>query len=213
MIETMLTISLILFATTIAIAVIRIVLGPSMPDRVIALDMIGVNLIAMIAVVSIILKTKAFLEVILILGILSFIGTIAFSKFIERGLSLSVNEIGEFAGALLILTGGIASVISVFGLIRLPDVYTRSHAATKSSTLAVLLTLSGTFLYFWFSENFISVRVLLGIVFVFLTAPVAGHLIIRAAYRSKVKLADISVEDELYEVLHKEKVEEDGTNR
>ncbi|WP_342514235.1 Na+/H+ antiporter subunit G [Sporosarcina sp. FSL K6-1522] len=126
---------------------------------------------------------------------------------------MSVNEIGEFAGALLILTGGIASVISVFGLIRLPDVYTRSHAATKSSTLAVLLTLSGTFLYFWFSENFISVRVLLGIVFVFLTAPVAGHLIIRAAYRSKVKLADISVEDELYEVLHKEKVEEDGTNR
>lgn len=85
MIETMLTISLVLFSTTIAIAVIRIILGPSMPDRVIALDMIGVNLIAIIAVVSIMLKTKAFLEVILILGILSFIGTIAFSKFIERG--------------------------------------------------------------------------------------------------------------------------------
>jgi len=85
MIETMLTISLVLFSTTIAIAVIRIILGPSMPDRVIALDMIGVNLIAMIAVVSIMLKTKAFLEVILILGILSFVGTIAFSKFIERG--------------------------------------------------------------------------------------------------------------------------------
>lgn len=85
MIETMLTISLVLFATTIAIAVIRIILGPSKPDRVIALDMIGVNLIAMIAVISIILKTKAFLEVILILGILSFIGTIAFSKFTERG--------------------------------------------------------------------------------------------------------------------------------
>ncbi len=125
------------------------------------------------------------------------------------GLSLSGNEIGEFIGAVLILTGGIASVISVFGLIRLPDVYTRSHAATKSSTLAVLLTLSGTFLYFWFSEQFISVRVLLGIVFVFLTAPVAGHLIIRAAYRSNVKLADISVEDALYEVLHKDKVEKD----
>ena len=126
---------------------------------------------------------------------------------------MSVNEIGEFIGALLILTGGIASVISVFGLIRLPDVYTRSHAATKSSTLAVLLTFSGTFLYFWFSEQFISVRVLLGIVFVFLTAPVAGHLIVRAAYRSKVKLADISVADELYEVLHKEKIEKDGSGQ
>jgi multicomponent Na+:H+ antiporter subunit G len=115
---------------------------------------------------------------------------------------LSVNEIGEFIGALLILTGGIASVISAFGLIRLPDVYTRSHAATKSSTLAVLLTLLGTFLYFLFTEQIFSVRLLLGIVFVFLTAPVAGHLIVRAAYRSRVKLADISTEDELYEVLY-----------
>jgi multicomponent Na+:H+ antiporter subunit F len=84
MIESMITISLVLFSITICIAVLRIILGPSMPDRVIALDMIGVNLIAMIAVVSIMLKTAAFFEVILILGILSFIGTIAFSKSIER---------------------------------------------------------------------------------------------------------------------------------
>lgn len=86
MVETLLTISLVLFATTIAIAVVRIILGPSMPDRVIALDIIGVNLIATIGIVSILLKTKAFLEAILILGILSFIGTIAFSKSIERGI-------------------------------------------------------------------------------------------------------------------------------
>lgn len=117
---------------------------------------------------------------------------------------MSVGEIGEFTGALLILTGAVASMLSVFGLIRLPDVYTRSHAATKSSTLAVLLTLSGAFVYFLSSENFISVRLLLGIGFVFLTAPVAGHVIIRAAYRSKVELADISTEDELYEMIHGE---------
>jgi multicomponent Na+:H+ antiporter subunit F len=85
MIKIMLTTALVLFSLTIAVAVFRIVRGPSMPDRVLALDVIGVNLIASIAVISIILKTKAFLEVILILGILSFIGTIAFSKFIERG--------------------------------------------------------------------------------------------------------------------------------
>ena len=85
MIQAMLTTSLVLFSITIAIAIIRIILGPSMPDRVIGLDMIGVNLIAMIAVISVVMNTKAFLEVILILGILSFIGTIAFSKFIERG--------------------------------------------------------------------------------------------------------------------------------
>lgn len=126
---------------------------------------------------------------------------------------MNVEEIGKFLGAFLILTGGIASVISVFGLIRLPDVYTRSHAATKSSTLAVLLSLSGAFLYFLANEHFISVRLLLGIVFVFLTAPVAGHLIVRAAYRSKVKLADISTEDELYDVLHKEKDEKEKNEK
>ncbi|MDV6378485.1 Na(+)/H(+) antiporter subunit F1 [Sporosarcina sp. GW1-11] len=85
MIAGMLMISVILFALTILVAVIRIILGPSLPDRVVALDVIGVNLIATIAVVSVMMNTKAFLEAILILGILSFIGTIAFSKFIERG--------------------------------------------------------------------------------------------------------------------------------
>ncbi|MBD7983897.1 Na(+)/H(+) antiporter subunit F1 [Sporosarcina sp. Sa2YVA2] len=85
MIQAMLEIALILFSITIGIAVLRIILGPSMPDRVIALDMIGVNLIAVIAVFSVLMETKAYLEVILILGILSFIGTIAFSKSIERG--------------------------------------------------------------------------------------------------------------------------------
>lgn len=121
---------------------------------------------------------------------------------------MNVSVIGEYIGALFILTGGIMSVISVFGLIRLPDVYTRSHAATKSSTLAVLLTLLGAFIYFWAAEQFISVRLLLGIFFVFLTAPVAGHLLVRAAYRSKVELADISGTDDLHEVLHGNKKED-----
>ncbi|HLR66886.1 Na+/H+ antiporter subunit G [Virgibacillus alimentarius] len=121
---------------------------------------------------------------------------------------MSGNVSDEFIGALLILIGSIISVISAIGIIRFPDVYSRSHAGTKSATLAVLLTLTGCFLYFWFTESFISVRLLLGIVFVFLTAPVSGHLIIRAAYRAKVKMAEVTVEDELKEVLH----EEDYTN-
>lgn len=85
MIHTMLTISLILFGVAIVITFIRIVLGPSFSDRVIAMDVIGVNLLSAIAIMSILFKTKAFLEVILVLGILAFISTIAFSKFIERG--------------------------------------------------------------------------------------------------------------------------------
>lgn len=85
MIETILTISLILFGISIAITFVRIILGPSFPDRVIAMDVIGVNIISSIAIISIFFHTKAYLDVILILGILAFISTIAFSKFIERG--------------------------------------------------------------------------------------------------------------------------------
>lgn len=114
---------------------------------------------------------------------------------------MNVNGIIEFMGALLILISGIIAVISAIGIIRFPDVYSRSHAATKSSTLAVLLTLTGAFLYFWAAESLLSVRLLLGILFVFTTAPVAGHLIIRAAYRSNVKMSDTTTEDELGEAL------------
>jgi len=85
MIEKVLLLSLALFMVAIALLLYRVVVGPSMPDRAFALDTIGVNLISSIAIVSIILNTKAFLEAILIIGILAFIGTIAFSKFIERG--------------------------------------------------------------------------------------------------------------------------------
>ncbi|MFC4353913.1 Na+/H+ antiporter subunit G [Chryseomicrobium palamuruense] len=107
----------------------------------------------------------------------------------------------ETLSVILIFLGSIMAVISAFGILRLPDVYTRSHAATKSSTLAVLLSLIGAFIFFWATEAFISIRLLLGIVFVFLTAPVAGHIIIRAAYRSNVKLSDSSTEDALGDFL------------
>ena len=120
-----------------------------------------------------------------------------------------IAEIVEWIAVLLILLGSIVSVISAFGLIRLPDVYTRSHAATKSSTLSVLVCLLGAFIYFWSNDGFVSIRLILGIIFVFLTAPVAGHLVCRAAYRSRVPLAEGSGEDALKPVLFpEEKVEQ-----
>ncbi|MFD1706551.1 Na+/H+ antiporter subunit G [Siminovitchia sediminis] len=115
---------------------------------------------------------------------------------------MNAGGIDEIIGATLILAGGVISVISALGIIRFPDVYTRSHAATKSTTLGVLLSLVGAFLYIWMTENYISVRLILGIVFVFITAPVSGHLMIRAAYRSKVKMTEDTVGDELQAVLN-----------
>ncbi|MEJ8778882.1 Na(+)/H(+) antiporter subunit F1 [Pseudogracilibacillus sp. ICA-222130] len=85
MIEWMLMTSFVLFGVAIFITFIRIIIGPTFPDRVIAMDVVGGNLISSIAIVSIIFNTKAFYDVILVLGILAFVSTISFSKFLERG--------------------------------------------------------------------------------------------------------------------------------
>jgi multicomponent Na+:H+ antiporter subunit F len=85
MVEFLVVAGLALYGIAIAIAVIRMIIGPTLPDRVIALDIIGVKLISCIAIVSVMLSTTAFLDVILILGILAFISTIAFARYLERG--------------------------------------------------------------------------------------------------------------------------------
>ena len=77
--------SLFFLTLSILVAIYRVIKGPSTADRVQALDYIGINLIASIAIVSVLLHTHAFLDIILLLGILSFVGTIAFARYIERG--------------------------------------------------------------------------------------------------------------------------------
>jgi multicomponent Na+:H+ antiporter subunit G len=120
-------------------------------------------------------------------------------------------QIAKFFAGLFILTGAFLSLVTAFGLIRLPDVYTRNHAASKSATMGVMLVLQGTFLYFYFVENHFNSRLLLGIAFIFLTSPVAGHLISRAAYNSGVKLSDKTVQDDLAKV--KKKMESPGKSK
>lgn len=104
---------------------------------------------------------------------------------------------GELFSSMLVVLGAVFCALSAFGLLRLPDVYLRSHAATKSATLGVLCVLSGAFLYFLFSDGTVSFKLLLAIVFVFITSPVAGHLNGRSAYRSGVPLWGGSVQDDL----------------
>lgn len=117
---------------------------------------------------------------------------------------MSVSAIFEYIAVGVIFLGSIMSLISAVGIIRFHDVYSRAHAATKTTTVAVLISLVGVFIYVWLTKGYASIRLILGIVFVFLTAPVSGHLVLRAAYRSGVKLADKTVADELKPILFSE---------
>jgi multicomponent Na+:H+ antiporter subunit F len=85
MIEITIQLALLICSISMLGLIYRVIKGPSVADRVIALDAIGVNLIAITALISIILKSHAFLEIILLIGILAFIGTVAFAKYLEKG--------------------------------------------------------------------------------------------------------------------------------
>lgn len=110
---------------------------------------------------------------------------------------LSLNASVEIITAIFIFLGALITGISSMGMIRLPDVYTRAHAAAKTTTLGVMGIVFGTFLYFLIAEGLFSIRLLLGILFVLITAPVSSHMIIRSAYHSKVPLSSTSVQDDL----------------
>jgi len=107
--------------------------------------------------------------------------------------------------SLFALAGTFFIFSSSLGLLRFPDVYTRLHAASKSSTLGIIFILLAAFLYFLFEIQVVSGKLLLGIVFVLLTSPIAGHMISRAAYHSGVPLDDKTVQDDLKAYLEAEK--------
>ena len=98
------------------------------------------------------------------------------------------------AGGLLV-TGSLFVLLAAVGVVRMPDVYTRMGAATKSSTLGVPCTLLGVAVYF--GDAGAAAREVATIVFLFLTAPISAHALARAAYLYGVPLWEGTVRDEL----------------
>lgn len=63
---------------------IRFLLGPNLSDRVVALDLIIIIGISIIAVYSIIIKNSSFLDIAMIFALIAFLGTVAFSYYLEK---------------------------------------------------------------------------------------------------------------------------------
>lgn len=77
-------ISVIIIGLSILFIFVRIVVGPSIEDRIVALDLLSANAIAFIAVYAIQSGTTTFLDVGIILALLAFLGTVAFAYYLER---------------------------------------------------------------------------------------------------------------------------------
>jgi len=92
----------------------------------------------------------------------------------------------EIITAVLLVLGSLFSFVAALGMLRLPDTVIRMHAATKAGTLGAGLVLIGE--AFFYAELGIILRALAALTFLLLTAPVAAHLIGRAAYYSNIRL-------------------------
>jgi multicomponent Na+:H+ antiporter subunit F len=82
--EIVLIIALILLSFSIVLVFIRIVLGPSLPDRVISFDLIGTITIGMIAIYSIITGVESYMDAAIILSLVMFLGAIAFAYYMKK---------------------------------------------------------------------------------------------------------------------------------
>lgn len=83
-IEWSVNISVIIIGLSILIIFSRLVIGPTIEDRIVALDLLSANAIAFIAVYSIQKNTTTFLDVGIIVALLAFLGTVAFAFYLGR---------------------------------------------------------------------------------------------------------------------------------
>lgn len=101
---------------------------------------------------------------------------------------MSIAEIVAVIGSAVVLLGSVFMVIGALGVVRMPDIFTRLHAASVSDTFGVNLILIGLILVG--GLTLVSVKLAFLIAFLFLTGPVATHAVARAALDAGVKARD-----------------------
>jgi len=96
----------------------------------------------------------------------------------------------------ILLAGAFVMFVAGLGIYRMPDLFTRMHSSTKGASLGLGLCLLAAAILF--GDLGVATKAILTTVFVFTTAPVAAHLLSRAAYTKKVPLWKHTVVDEAH---------------
>lgn len=74
-------------AISLLLAVVRLLMGPSIPDRTMALDMILIHVVGLIALYGIAVNRDVLVDAIMVTAVLGFLGTVAIARYIEEGRS------------------------------------------------------------------------------------------------------------------------------
>lgn len=95
-----------------------------------------------------------------------------------------IADIFIYLAAGFVVIGSMFSCLAALGILRFPDVYTRLHAASKAGLLGVGLIFLAVALCS--GDWWVSLRAILGAVFLFLTSPLAAHLLANAALKTGI---------------------------
>lgn len=85
MLTTAIAISFVLVALALLLSFIRLAIGPDVPDRILALDTLYLNSIALLILLGIHLDSALYFEAALLIAVMGFMGTLALSKYLLRG--------------------------------------------------------------------------------------------------------------------------------
>ncbi|MGR4069401.1 monovalent cation/H+ antiporter complex subunit F [Halomonas sp. LR3S48] len=83
--STMILLSLVLMTLALCLAFVRLYLGPSLPDRVVALELFSSIIVGIIGVVAIATDVPSLLDVAIVMALMAFMAAIGFARFLERG--------------------------------------------------------------------------------------------------------------------------------
>lgn len=101
----------------------------------------------------------------------------------------------EIIAQILMFIGVFFTFVAALGVLRLPDLFMRMHANTKSATLGVGFIMLGAAVYF--ADITVTTRALAVVLFLLVTAPISSHLLARAAYFSGIPLWEKTLSDDL----------------
>ncbi|MCC7178845.1 MAG: hypothetical protein IT177_10675 [Acidobacteria bacterium] len=85
MLDVVAPITLAMLGVALLVAVVRLVKGPTLPDRVVAMDLLGVLVVGLIVVLAAWTGVRTMLDAAIVIALIGFLGTIAYATYVERG--------------------------------------------------------------------------------------------------------------------------------
>jgi multisubunit Na+/H+ antiporter MnhF subunit len=85
MLEVVTQFALVTLGVALLLAVVRLVKGPTLPDRIVAMDLVGVLVVGLIVVLGASTGVRATLDAAIVIALIGFVGTVAYATYVQRG--------------------------------------------------------------------------------------------------------------------------------